>query len=79
MNTKDNKVVDIEKLSSDLNLTDEQIKLLSDALELLTAKYARLGMDDRSERGMYFYGISDGLNHVWKLVNGIDDDYNHPY
>jgi len=54
------------------DLTDEQKESLSNKLETLIAKYSRLaGRDDE-----YFTGAADGLNHAFKLINEIDDDYN---
>ena len=52
------------------DLTDEQKLALSYKLEALMAKYGR------SRGQMYFEGVADGLNHAYKLINEIDDDYN---
>lgn len=53
------------------DLTDEQKKILSDKLEVLMGKYARLG----GRHSDYFNGVMDGLNNAYKLVNEIEDDY----
>ena len=54
------------------NLTDEQKQEASDKLETLMGKYMRLA--DRDDE--YFTGVADGLNHAFKLINEINDDYN---
>jgi len=54
------------------DLTPEQKKAMSYKLELLMIKYGRLG----SRIEPYFEGVADGLNHAYKLLNEIDDDYN---
>jgi len=53
------------------DLTDAQKQDLSDKLEILMAKYGRFSGPDAK----YFDGVADGLNHAYKLVNEIVDDY----
>ena len=65
-------IVDIEQLHKELNLTDEQKGKLADALHQLVIKYEPVTHVNND----YFDGVCDGLNHAWKLVQGIDDDYN---
>jgi hypothetical protein len=71
-------IVDIAALSEKLNLTEEQKLLLSAAMEEIRNKYAKVENEDKSSMAirMYCNGVADGLNHAYKIVNGIDDDYN---
>jgi len=54
------------------DLTDAQKLALSDKLELLMAKYGKLGGREVS----YHTGVLTGLNNAYKLINEINDDYN---
>ena len=64
-------IIDLPALHMQLQLTPEQAQLLGDALELLLHKY-----EARAESSHYMAGVADGLNHAWKLVMQVDDDYN---
>ena len=63
-------ILDIEQLKIDLNLTEYQLKELSDVLEIYMKKYRYYGHDP------FFNGVRDGLNICYKIINGINDDYN---
>lgn len=65
-----NTVIDLESLHKELNLSDKQKQLLSDAFEKLMAKYQP---NDVRE---YYAGVVDGINNCFKIVNNTDDDYN---
>lgn len=54
------------------NLTDDQKKELLDKIEILMSKYSSM-----SRSSIYFAGVVDGMNHICKLINEIDDDYNY--
>lgn len=53
---------DISKLSN-----KEKIQVL----EKLINKFERMC----NTKDLYFEGVVDGLNHAWKLFNGISDEY----
>ena len=61
------KVVNLDEIRE--CITDEQRKKLSEALEKIMLKYSTCGNN-------YFDGVNDGLNHAYKMINAIDDDYN---
>lgn len=63
----------------EFGLTDEQKKAVGEALEILMCVYGRKANNPFLEtyESSYFEGVSDGLNHAYKLVHGRDDDYNH--
>jgi len=69
----ENGIIDIEVLKSKLNLSDNQIKDLSDVFEIYMKKYEIMAGKDMHP---YFSGVVDGLNTCYKIINGIDDDYN---
>lgn len=70
-------VVNIQDLHDKINLTSLQKELLSKALEELMTKYSKMASLRRDEKlSAYADGVSDGLNHAFKLINNIDDDYN---
>jgi len=52
------------------DLSDEQKLTLSNKIETIMTKYSKSNNMD------YFVGVVDGLNHAYKLINEIDDDYN---
>jgi hypothetical protein len=62
-------IINIDKLHESIQLSDYQKIFLSRAIEAIMDKY-------KSNQAEYFDGIVDGLNHAYKIVNGIDDDYN---
>lgn len=71
------KIIDIDKLKNDLQLTDHQIKLLSDAIEKIISKYEELEIKATSQKGTYYFGgCVNGLNICHKIINGENDDYN---
>ncbi len=45
-----------------------------DVLEAIMQKYSRMA-HSRNEPNMYFTGVADGINHSWKFIQGIYDDY----
>ena len=55
------------------DLTPEQRLEMSEKLEKLIRKF---NVADPGALSQYFSGVQDGLNHAYKLVNEIDDDYN---
>ena len=63
-----NNVVDVVN-----TLSDAQKNEISDKIELLISHYKR-NFDCRMNP--YFGGVIDGMNHIYKLINEIDDDYN---
>lgn len=66
-----NQILDLKKLHKELKLSFVQKKLLSDAFEkLIKAKQHRQHRD-------YFAGEVEGINDCFKVVNNIEDDYNH--
>jgi len=74
-------IVDIEQLHQALSLTGEQRELLRDALEKLMRKYNKFHRrafvkGGNHEKTMYFAGVVDGLNHAFKLISEVHDDYN---
>lgn len=72
------RIIDIAELSEKLNLTEEQKLQLGAAMEEIGSKYAKAGNKDRAPSWMQMYcqGVADGLNNAYKIINGIDDDYN---
>ena len=39
-------------------------------------KYNKKGNKDlNNPNSMYFLGVADGINHCYKIINGIEDDY----
>lgn len=66
------KIIDLH----DIGLTNDQKKQLSDWFEVLMTKYSRMA-HSRSEPNRYLDGVADGLNHAYKVVNNIEDDYMH--
>jgi hypothetical protein len=48
-------------------------KEISNIIEKLMIKYEK--MSRFSPNDLYFEGVQDGLNHAFKLVNGIQDDF----
>lgn len=65
-------IINLEQLHTDLKLSDEQKKLLSDVVTKIMDKYETHSTDTD-----YFSGVADGLNHAYKIINGISDDYNY--
>ena len=57
---------EIKKISG--SLTEEQKHLLYLALDKLIKKYENMD-------GEYFDGVVDGINHCYKLISGVYDDY----
>jgi len=53
------------------DLTPKQRQELSDKIEKLMQQYGRFSLEN-----MYFAGVIDGMNNIYKLINEIDDDYN---
>jgi len=63
-------------LLTDISLTDEQKKILSERLELLEKKYSNRSMQtDTEEQRRYYDGVVDGLIIAYKMINEIGDDY----
>jgi hypothetical protein len=57
----------------DFGLTDEQKLSISELFEKVMNKYelkSNIGKDS-----IYFSGVTDGINHCYKIINGISDDY----
>lgn len=66
---KYNKNVDVvEDIDLEFHLHNYQKEDLSNLLETLMKKYENNGSE-------YSNGVVDGLNHAYKVVNGISDDY----
>lgn len=63
----------------DNKLTDEQKNYLIKIIENVMDKYEKKASDaeKRGDKNSLHYnsGVSDGLNHAYKIINGIDDDY----
>ena len=53
----------------DFELSESQKSDLSNLIEALMNKYSN------TKIYVYHSGVVDGLNHAYKVVNGIDDDY----
>lgn len=66
----------------DFGLTDDQKTKLSDAIMSILSKFGRVPSKNKDNPYFddvscsYFNGVVDGLNNAYKIVNGIDDDYN---
>ncbi len=60
-------------------LTPEQKEILSNQLDMLIKKYDSFAYKSISGKHIdsysYFYGVADGLNHAFKLINASEDDY----
>ncbi len=57
------------EIELEFNLQQDQKDDLSNLLEALMNKYQNVKING------YYGGVVDGLNHAYKIVNGIDDDY----
>ncbi len=68
-------IINLEELHSKLKLSDEQKTLLSEAFENLIKKYNSHAESSETNR-LYFDGVADGINNCFKVINGINDDYN---
>ena len=55
-----------------IEMSDETREKLSDIFEKLMAKYE--GMSNGFVNS-YYSGVIDGINHCYKVVNGVVDDY----
>lgn len=75
MNNSRNKLVRIEKLP---DIDEEVKKKYLKAIDKLIRKYE--GLEENSQHPSwtngYWTGVCDGLNHAYKLLMKIDDDYN---
>lgn len=71
-------IIDIEALHNELNLTNHQVKVLSDAFEKIMADYNEryIYPDRNNDSNMFFEGTINGINNCYKIVNKINDDYN---
>lgn len=69
-------VEDFKKL-----LSDEERQIILDMFEKVTEKYNRRATQAEAADGLnsnnlyYNYGVTDGINHCYKMISGIEDDY----
>jgi hypothetical protein len=63
------------------SLSPEQRKEMAEKLNSLIRKYETLSsrstMTGKQDAHSYFEGVADGLNHAYKLMLQINDDYNN--
>lgn len=76
------KIINMQKLHEELNLSIKQKELIVGALEKVMSKYSLAHQHEQNINFAnfisedYFAGVIDGLNHAFKIINNIDDDYN---
>jgi hypothetical protein len=63
------------------SLSPEQQREMADKLTSLIRKYetlsSRSSSTGKQDTHSYFEGVADGLNHAYKLMLQINDDYNN--
>lgn len=66
--------MDIANFKNFMSTEDRQTVL--DLLTKLQDKFEDKGMSASTPGSAnYFFGVTDGINHCMKVLNGIDDDY----
>ena len=62
-----------------IQLSEEDRKAVLDLFERVQAKYDLMAVkaieSGKNDAESYYNGVVDGINHCFKIITGVEDDY----